>query len=134
MSQAASFASLEPKLLANKGAARPAMRVGKGDHLHAIAEAQSALGWNDTGNDLGTNSAMEITKAGATKTTREGAPARAAFTLRLDPNRHFKLRLASTLQNCSAQLLVTEALDQFLKDIPQLDSLAEQASAAANKS
>lgn len=51
---------------------------------------------------------------------------RAAFTLRLDAQRHLKLRLAATMRNRSAQQLVTEALDQFLADLPELDSLAAQ--------
>jgi hypothetical protein len=51
---------------------------------------------------------------------------RAAFTLRLDAKRHLKLRLASTVRNRSAQQLVTEALDRFLRDIPEIESLARQ--------
>jgi hypothetical protein len=50
-----------------------------------------------------------------------------AFTLRLDKDRHLKLRLASAVSNQSAQLLVTEALDEFLKTIPELEALAERA-------
>jgi hypothetical protein len=51
---------------------------------------------------------------------------RAAFTLRLDAKRHLKLRLASTVRNRSAQQLVTEALDRFLNDIPEIEALAKQ--------
>lgn len=51
---------------------------------------------------------------------------RAAFTLRLDADRHLKLRLASTIKKRSAQALVTEALDKFLADIPGIDALAAQ--------
>ena len=51
---------------------------------------------------------------------------RAAFTLRLDAERHLKLRLASTIACRSAQQLVTDALDQFLASLPGVDSLAEQ--------
>lgn len=51
---------------------------------------------------------------------------RAAFTLRVDAERHLKLRLACTIRNRSAQQLVTEALDQLLADMPDLDSLAAQ--------
>jgi hypothetical protein len=54
------------------------------------------------------------------------ASRRAAFTLRLDANRHLKLRLASTVRNRSAQQLVTEALDRFLNDIPEIEALASQ--------
>jgi predicted HicB family RNase H-like nuclease len=51
---------------------------------------------------------------------------RAAFTLRLDPDRHLKLRLAATMQGISAQAIVTEALDQMLDNIDGLDGLAER--------
>jgi hypothetical protein len=49
---------------------------------------------------------------------------RAAFTLRLDTDRHLKLRLAATMQGTSAQALVTEALDAMLAGIDDLDALA----------
>jgi hypothetical protein len=52
-----------------------------------------------------------------------GGKAKAAFTLRLDPDRHLKLRLACALKHRSAQQLVTEALDAFLADQPELDAL-----------
>jgi len=51
---------------------------------------------------------------------------RAAFTLRLDVQRHLKLRLASTVKNRSAQALVTQALDKFLAGIPEIEALAAQ--------
>lgn len=49
---------------------------------------------------------------------------RAAFTLRLDPDRHLKLRLAATIKNISAQALVTAALDAGLAEIEELETLA----------
>ena len=52
---------------------------------------------------------------------------RAAFTLRLDSERHLKLRLASTLRNRSAQQLVTDALDQLLGAMPDVTDLARHA-------
>lgn len=51
---------------------------------------------------------------------------RAAFTLRLDSKRHLKLRLASTVKNRSAQQLVTQALDKYLSEIPEIEALAAQ--------
>ena len=51
---------------------------------------------------------------------------RAAFTLRVDADRHLKLRLACTVRNRSAQQLVTEALDRLLDELPELTSLAAQ--------
>lgn len=49
---------------------------------------------------------------------------RAAFTLRLDADRHLKLRLAATVQGVSAQALVTEALDRLLAEFDELDIIA----------
>ena len=56
-----------------------------------------------------------------------GSKAKAAFTLRLDPDRHLKLRLACAVGGRSAQQLVTDALDQLLVGIPELDAMAEKA-------
>lgn len=56
-----------------------------------------------------------------------GSNGKAAFTLRLDPNRHLKLRLACAVNGRSAQQLVTDALDRLLADMPELDSMAERA-------
>lgn len=63
------------------------------------------------------------TKASKTASTATTAR-RAAFTLRLDTDRHLKLRLAATMQGVSAQALVTQALDEMLAEIDDLDSLA----------
>jgi hypothetical protein len=49
---------------------------------------------------------------------------KSAFTLRLDAERHLKLRLASAVCGRSAQQLVTEALDVFLATVPEIDGLA----------
>jgi hypothetical protein len=54
---------------------------------------------------------------------------KAAFTLRLDTDRHLRLRLASAVHNRSAQQLVTEALDAFLESLTDVDALATQLSA-----
>jgi len=51
---------------------------------------------------------------------------RAAFTLRVDAERHLKLRLACTIRNRSAQQLVTDALDRLLADLPDIAELAAQ--------
>jgi hypothetical protein len=56
-----------------------------------------------------------------------GSKGKAAFTLRLDPSRHLKLRLACAVGGRSAQQLVTDALDRLLEDMPELDSMAERA-------
>jgi hypothetical protein len=56
-----------------------------------------------------------------------GSKGKAAFTLRLDPERHLKLRLACAVDGRSAQMLVTQALDKLLADMPELDAMATKA-------
>ena len=56
-----------------------------------------------------------------------GAKGKAAFTLRLDPQRHLKLRLACAMDGRSAQQIVTDALDQLLERTPELDAMAQTA-------
>lgn len=52
---------------------------------------------------------------------------KAAFTLRLDKDRHLKLRLVSAVSNRSAQQIVTEALDRFLETMPDIENYAGNA-------
>jgi hypothetical protein len=56
-----------------------------------------------------------------------GSKGKAAFTLRLDPERHLKLRLACAVAGRSAQLMVTDALDVLLADMPELNAMAAKA-------
>ena len=62
------------------------------------------------------------------------ARAKAAFTLRLEAERHLKLRLACAVTGRSAQQLVTEALDQLLKSKPEIEALAERVPAKTKPS
>lgn len=57
---------------------------------------------------------------------KASAKVKAAFTLRLEAERHLKLRLACAVTGRSAQQLVTEALDQLLKSKPEVEALAGQ--------
>jgi hypothetical protein len=167
----ASFASLNPALLARKGGAKPAMRPQLGPIPDAGDTANlEDLGWNDMGEDVAeaTRPALQtadivhltpmiagsaqdtlpqpiattagdrivqdnqpdlIVPASKKKTTRRSAlrrGKRAAFTLRLDAERHLKLRLASTMKGLSAQQVVTDALDALLAEIEDLDLLASK--------
>src|SRR5690242_20132842 len=56
-----------------------------------------------------------------------GSKGKAAFTLRLDPDRHLKLRLACAVRGRSAQQIVTDALDGLLANMPELEVMAEKA-------
>lgn len=69
----------------------------------------------------------------AARVAREAAKkTKAAFTLRLDNDRHLRLRLASAVTNRSAQQLVTEALDAFLESLTEVEALARQVDPAAH--
>lgn len=145
------FASLNQTLLARKGGAKPAMRSQLGN-VSALplaantAEALEDLGWNDLGDEeprsaqivelappQGKRAELAKTRTSVTsKKPRQKAKTqgkRAAFTLRLDTQRHLKLRLASTIQDRSAQELVTEALDALLDTMPEIAALASQVDA-----
>ncbi|AXJ96771.1 MULTISPECIES: hypothetical protein [unclassified Sphingomonas] len=68
-----------------------------------------------------------VSVATATRLRRETQHVgKAAFTLRVDADRHLRLRLASAITNRSAQDLVTEALDALLTAIPEVEALVEQ--------
>lgn len=57
---------------------------------------------------------------------------RAAFTLRLDAERHLMLKLACTVRGTSAQQLVSDALDTVLSEMPEIAALAAQVSREPN--
>lgn len=68
-----------------------------------------------------------------TPTRKQAAPAsladtgrKIAFTLRIDPERHLRLRLLSALTNRSAQRLLTEALDGIIAQNEALGLLVDQ--------
>lgn len=61
----------------------------------------------------------------------------AAFTLRIDAERHLRLRLLSAVSNRSAQQLLTEAFDALVAAHPDIEALAtdpKTRSAASGKS
>ena len=58
---------------------------------------------------------------------------KAAFTLRLDGDRHLRLRLATAVTGRSAQHLVQSALDELLATLPEIEALAERVPAAKAK-
>ncbi|MES2989523.1 MAG: hypothetical protein V4808_16635 [Pseudomonadota bacterium] len=64
--------------------------------------------------------AVRVARVAIAKSTK------AAFTLRLDNDRHLRLRLASAVTNRSAQQIVTEALDAFLNSQTEVEALARQ--------
>jgi hypothetical protein len=151
-------ASLTPHLLARKGGARPAMRPQYApldpaeptgpSAAESPAPALEDLGWNDMGDAIAhdlprASCVVDFPRSVASRPSAAAATAawarrprgaaladggKAAFTLRLDAERHLKLRLACSLDACSAQALVTDALDRLLAEMPELEAMSDAAS------
>jgi hypothetical protein len=144
MAEAKPIASLSPALLARKGGARPAIRSGQQDQaqfddageagakvvaLNAIRIAAPA-GKTNALRRQRERLAEQITNGAKPRAATRAAPVQerlAAFTLRLDADRHLRLRLASALAGRSAQQLVVEALDSMLASLPKLTAKAARA-------
>lgn len=58
--------------------------------------------------------------------TASKARDKAAFTLRLDAERHLRLRLASAIYNRSAQHILIDVLDAYLSALPEIDAMASR--------
>lgn len=117
---AAASAATAPGLLAAKGGARPAQRV-----------APRPLGVEEIQRLLDAAAEAELTPlpppASAAGRAVAAVPPRtrtAAFTWRVAPDLHRRLRLACQLDARSAQALVTEAVERLLAGVPGLDDLA----------
>lgn len=142
MSETKRMASLTAGLLARKGAAKPAMRpqmynaqddLGWNDMGEAPVPAAKpvpavvpiAFG-QPVADEAPPAPPVVIQQAALAQSFAEPAAARpraapgsrgkSAFTLRLDAERHLRLRLMGAHQHRSAQALVTEALDRMLDD------------------
>ena len=162
MGQPKPQASLSSGLLARKGQARPAMRPQGFSGFGNLAEAMDDLGWNDLeGSEpmpvaepavLREREALKaeievprpapepkpaMTEAALTRIGRQvrakHTKPKSAFTLRLDGDRHLRLRLATAVCDRSAQQLVTEALDAFLATLPEVEALAQSLPAKRRK-
>ena len=162
MGQPKPQASLSSGLLARKGQARPAMRPQGFSGFGNLAEAMDDLGWNDLeGSEpmpvaepavLREREALKaeievprpapepkpamteaaLTRIGRQVRAKQSKP-KSAFTLRLDGDRHLRLRLATAVCDRSAQQLVTEALDAFLATLPEVETLAQSLPAKRRK-
>ena len=135
MGETKPLASLSSVLLARKGEARPAMRPQH--HSPTYGMPGDELGWNDMGAvpPVLSERAALVREISRTRTLRDAAEARTkkasgssktAFTLRLDPERHLQLRMASAVASLSAQTLMTTALDALLETMPDVSRLIEK--------
>jgi len=148
------MASLSAGLLARKGTARPAMRpqgfhgYGATDDLgwNDMGESRPApvapvpvtapiepiplppvlIEREELKLEVETPRPVTATRSAHIARQSPSKKPRAAFTLRLDAERHLRLRLASAVTNRSAQNLVTAALDAFLQTLPEVEQLVRQ--------
>jgi len=97
----------------------------------AVVAHQRALEQQFTPDRAGREEQEEAEAVALPRRRGEPSKGKAAFTLRLDTDRHLKLRLACALTRVSAQQLVTGALDDFLKSLPEVERLAERVPAEA---
>lgn len=86
------------------------------------AEPEPAAEFVEEAPPVSRRKACRIARESAEQTAR----GKAAFTLRLDPERHLRLRLASAVAGRSAQQLVAGALDDFFLSMPEVEALAAQ--------
>lgn len=133
---------------------QPQLVVGNGQAIPALTRAEADLndlGWNDLGEAEAPQAEKPVVVQQQEALAQAVAPyelepaprhrmkggkevrsalqegRKAAFTLRLDTYRHLRLRLASTLADRSAQAVVTEALDRYLAELPEVEALARRA-------
>lgn len=141
MSEPKPLASLSAGLLARKGAAKPAMRpqmynaqddLGWNDMGDSPATRPAAsvvpipIAFSQPAEEPAAPAVVvqqavlaQSFQAPAVSSQPRAAPGtkgKSAFTLRLDSERHLRLRLMGAHQHRSAQSLVTEALDRFLDE------------------
>ena len=118
------LASLSTMLLARKGAAKP---VTTPDMLLAdvvpISQDCDSLG-GEVRRQQARISGAFTPKPAASRSAAFARGGKAAFTLRLDEDRHLRLRLACTASNRSAQQVVTDALDALLDSLPEIKAMA----------
>lgn len=140
MGESKAFASLSAGLLARKGGARPAMRpqvynaeddlgwndMGEASPAKPARAVPVPIAFAPPAPPEAPPPAVRVQQAALAERfepapavrprAAPGANGKSAFTLRLDEERHLRLRLMGAHRHRSAQSLVTEALDRFLAD------------------
>jgi hypothetical protein len=128
-----------PEIIAGEaGTEQPEVRRQQEQLVNRIADSNllafSASERNNGKAAMGLSGLKRAPRRSATASLAPDDDARrAAFTLRLDAERHLRLRLASTVVGESAQNLVTRALDEFLARMPEIETLAAQVRRPATK-
>ena len=128
MTESKPLASLTPSLLARKGAGKPTEPSSTIGVIRPVEGGQSARGAPvDAGDHRGATMPSVLADRDTLIDRVSKAMAnKAAFTLRLDADRHRKLRLACAVNGVSAQQFVTQALDALLEAMPEIERLTLQ--------
>ena len=138
--EAARMVDLKPLLagsvLAHDADAERAVEDSMGEHVFAPepepepASVPEVVRQQESLLDRVAAVAREIERAPAPKAKAKAKALRArdkaAFTLRLDAERHLRLRLASAVTNRSAQVILTALLDDYLASLPEIDAMASR--------
>ena len=99
------------------------------DETAELVDVEDVAAMPEAAQTLPPVAAVRVARRQPKTRSAPGSGAKAAFTLRLDPARHLKLRLACAVNGRSAQQLVTDAVDRLLAEMPELDSMAQRAPA-----
>ncbi len=80
-------------------------------HYESLAREYAPVAEDEAYSNIRLTPSAEATRA---PRAAPGSKGKSAFTLRLDGERHLKLRLVCAVKHKSAQQMVTQALDEFL--------------------
>lgn len=94
--------------------------------LEAIAKRIHAQRAEQVAKPTPARKTLRATPPPAPTEAGSGQARKAAFTLRIDPERHLRLRLLSAVSRRSAQMLMIEALDVLLARHEKVEDLAGQ--------
>ncbi len=125
--------AVSPMAMAESVPIHPQVETKSGEPDSSIAKQIDILAER-----MATRSSKQAARDKVRPASLAGTERRVAFTLRIDAERHLRLRLLSALTNRSAQRLLIEALDSMIMQNEALGLLVEQvengqATAAAGK-
>lgn len=123
MSSQHSSAALTGALLASKGAAAPSNSVSAFLEEQPTSQESSRKSVAAAPSQVRLQMADTVTSSqGSEASSSEIAAARAKLSVRLDPDRHLRLKLAAAHLRRSSQAIMLDALDAYLSSVtPALD-------------
>lgn len=123
MSSQHTSATLTGALLASKGAAAPSNSVSA--FLEELPSSQNSTGGSAPDAPVRATARADVVCVAAApeeSATPDTAAVRAKLSVRLDPDRHLRLKLAAAHLRRSSQAIMLDALDAYLSTVtPALD-------------